>query len=66
MTRPAASFKPQQSGIPERGNTGPDTDSRIEGLDSIRFICALWVFFSHCGGGPLAEIRRRGKGATPR
>ena len=29
--------------------------SRIEGLDSIRFICALWVFFSHCGGIPLVE-----------
>lgn len=29
----------------------PKTMDRVSGLDSIRFICALWVFFGH-GAGP--------------
>lgn len=27
--------------------------ARIKGLDSLRFICALWVVFGHCGFFPL-------------
>lgn len=32
--------------------TPPATD-RVRGLDAIRFICALWVFFGHGGAPPL-------------
>lgn len=30
----------------------PNTMDRVRGLDSIRFVCALWVFFSH-GAAPV-------------
>ncbi len=33
----------------------PATSDRIHGLDSIRFICALWVFWGHFGAPPLTE-----------
>lgn len=33
----------------------PATADRIHGLDSIRFICALWVFFGHFNAPPLTQ-----------
>ena len=35
--------------------TNPAADSRIRGLDTLRFIAALWVVFGHCGAPPLTE-----------
>ena len=29
--------------------TVPGTRIRVEGLDTIRFVCAVWVFWSHIG-----------------
>jgi len=31
-----------------------DTD-RVRGLDSLRFVCAMWVVFVHCGFFPLLD-----------
>jgi len=28
--------------------------SRVKGLDSLRFVCALWVLIGHAGGGPFS------------
>lgn len=36
-------------------STNPGTDSRIRGLDTLRFIAAMWVVFGHCGSPPLTE-----------
>ena len=33
----------------------PSSIDRVSGLDSIRFICALWVFFGHGAAPPLAN-----------
>lgn len=33
----------------------PTTTDRVRGLDSIRFICALWVFFGHGAAPTLAN-----------
>ena len=30
-----------------------DSSDRVQGLDSLRFICAMWVVFLHCGFYPL-------------
>lgn len=31
------------------------TDSRVSGLDALRFVAAVWVMFAHCGSFPLTE-----------
>src|SRR5437588_3715459 len=32
-----------------------DARDRVRGLDSLRFICAMWVVFVHCGFFPLLQ-----------
>ena len=32
-----------------------DASDRVRGLDSLRFICAMWVVFVHCGFFPLLQ-----------
>ncbi len=36
-------------------------DARVVGLDSLRFVAALWVVFSHIGGFPLVAGADRGE-----
>ena len=52
---PPPVLEPQQHGDRKVPSIAASRTTRIEGLDSIRFVCALWVFFSHCGGIPLVE-----------
>jgi len=35
--------------------SGRSDSDRIRGLDSLRFVCAMWVVFVHCGFFPLLD-----------
>ena len=55
----AASPKPDGASIVGSAGvakkSGRSDSDRIRGLDSLRFVCAMWVVFVHCGFFPLLD-----------
>src|SRR2546426_8312799 len=48
-TLPSASSSQTSRGVPVGEPLAKSPSTRIVGLDSIRFVCALWVVFAHLG-----------------
>jgi len=47
---------------PVAGKSIAKSVPHIPGLDSLRFLCALWVLFSHAGGVPLEYLLHLARG----